>query len=102
MLCAASPGIGKQFHQWIPHIRERVTKLRETPKPKEVKEYFKKIYPSCGDDDITLLCNTFIDNHQKKMYLASKFPNIKYDEIEILSEIVTEEEIQQYEKDWGN
>jgi hypothetical protein len=26
MLCAASPGIGKQFHQWIPHIRDKVAR----------------------------------------------------------------------------
>ena len=44
LLCAAAPGLGKQFHQWIPHIKDRVSKLRESPKQKEVKEYFKKIY----------------------------------------------------------
>ena len=41
MLCSASPGMGKQFHQWIPHIRERVSKLKESPKTKEIKDYYK-------------------------------------------------------------
>ena len=44
----------------------------------------------------------FVDNHKKKMYLANRFPNLKYDEIELLSDIVTDEDINQYEKDFGN
>jgi hypothetical protein len=102
MLCAASPGIGKQFHQWIPHIRERVSRLLDSPKQKEIKEYFKKVYPKTNDGDITLLSEVFIDNHKKKMYLAKKFPELKFDEIELLSDLTTDEDIRQYEEDWGN
>jgi len=102
MLCSASPGIGKQFHQWIPHIRDRVSKLRESPKSKEIKDYFKKIYPKTSDGDVTLLSDVFIDNHQRKMYLGEKFPTLKYDEIEILSEIITDQDIKEYEKALGN
>ena len=102
LLCAAAPGIGKQFHQWIPHIKDRVSKLHESPKSKDIKEYFKKIYPTTDNNDISMLCEVFVDNHRKKMYLADKFPTIKYDEIELLSEIITDQDIEQYEKDWGN
>jgi len=102
MLCAASPGLGKQFHQWIPHIRERVTRLLDSPKQKEIKEYFKKIYPKTGDGDLTLLSEVYVDNHKKKMYLAKKFPELKFDEIELLSDLTTDEDIKQYEEDWGN
>jgi hypothetical protein len=102
MLCAASPGLGKQFHQWIPHIRERVTRLLDSPKQKEIKEYFKKIYPKTGDSDLTLLSEVYVDNHKKKMYLAKKFPELKFDEIELLSDLTTAEDIKQYEEDWGN
>jgi hypothetical protein len=102
MLCAASPGLGKQFHQWIPHIRERVTRLLDSPKQKEIKEYFKKIYPKTDDSDLTLLSEVYVDNHKKKMYLANKFPELKFDEIELLSDLTTDEDIKQYEKDWGN
>jgi hypothetical protein len=102
MLCAASPGLGKQFHQWIPHIRERVTRLLDSPKQKEIKEYFKKIYPKTGDSDLTLLSEVYVDNHKKKMYLAKKFPELKFDEIELLSDLTTDEDIKQYEEDWGN
>ena len=102
MLCAASPGIGKQFHQWIPHIRDRVSKLKESPKHKEIKDYYKKIYAKTSDDDLNLLSEAYVESHKRKMYLAERFPELKYDEIEILSGIITDEDIEDYEKDCGN
>jgi hypothetical protein len=102
MLCAASPGLGKQFHQWIPHIKERVSKLRESAKLKDTKEYYKKIYPKASDSDVTLISEAFVESHKRKVYLAEKFPNLKYDEIELLSDLVTDKDIKQYEEDSGN
>jgi hypothetical protein len=102
MLCSASPGMGKQFHQWIPHIRERVSKLKESPKTKEIKDYYKKIYPKSSDSDLNLVTEVFVDNHRKKMYIAAKFPEMKFDEIELLSEIITDEDIKKYEEAFGN
>jgi len=102
MLCSASPGLGKQFHQWIPHIKTNVSKLKETAKVKDVKEYFKKVYPKTSDSDLTELSQAFVENQKRRMYLAERFPNMKYDEIELLSDIVTDEDIKQYEKDSGN
>lgn len=102
MLCSASPGVGKQFHQWIPHIKDKVSKLKEKPKAKEIKEYFKKIYPRTSDSDLALMSEIYVDEHRKKMYLASKFPNLKFDEIETLSDLITDQDIEDYEKDWGN
>jgi hypothetical protein len=102
MLCSASPGVGKQFHQWIPHIKDKVAKLREKPKTKEIKEYYKKIYPRASDSDLTLLSEEYVDQHRKKMYLANKFPTLKFDEIETLSGIITDQDIEDYEQDWGN
>jgi hypothetical protein len=102
MLCAASPGIGKQFHQWIPHIRERVSKLKEQAKPKEVKEYFKKVYAKSSNDEINTVSEMFIENHRKKMYLAQNFPNMKYEDIEVLSDLITDEDISKRERALGN
>jgi hypothetical protein len=102
MLCSASPGMGKQFHQWIPHIRERISKLKESPKTKEIKDYYKKIYPKSSDSDLNLVTEVFVDNHRKKMYIAAKFPEMKFDEIELLSEIITDEDIKNYEEAFGN
>ena len=94
--------MGKQFHQWIPHIRERVTKLKESPKSKEIKDYFKKIYPKSSDSDLNAITEVFVDSHRKKMYLANKFPELKFDEVELLSELITDKDIEEYEKDLGN
>ena len=102
MLCSASPGLGKQFHQWIPHIKTNVSKLKETAKAKDVKEYFKKVYPKTSDSDLTELSHAFVENQKRRMYLAERFPNMKYDEIELLSELVTDQDIKQYEQDLGN
>lgn len=102
MLCAASPGIGKQFHQWIPHIREKVSKLKEKPKSKEIKDYYKKIYPKASASDLDLVTEVYVDNHAKKMYIANMFPAMKFEDIEVLSELITDEDIKAYEEACGN
>lgn len=102
MLCAASPGRGKQYHAWIPQIKDKVSKLKEPAKKTDVKEYFKKIYSHAAASDISLISDVFVKNHQRKMYLANKFPNMKYEDIETLSELITDEDIRVYEKDFGN
>jgi hypothetical protein len=102
MLCAASPGIGKQFHQWIPEIKLKVAKLQESASLKEIKEYFKKTYSKASDTDIEELSKTYIEQHKRKKYLAEAFPNLKLSDIEVLNEVVTDEEIKQYEMDRGN
>jgi hypothetical protein len=102
MLCAASPGLGSQFHQWIPNIKERVSKLQEPAKLKDIKEYYKKIYPKASNDDVSAVSEQFVIEHKKKCYLASKFPNMKFDDIELLSGLVTDKDIEEYERDSGN
>jgi len=102
MLCAASPGLGSQFHQWIPNIKERVSKLQEPAKLKDIKEYYKKIYPKASNDDVSAVSEAFVIEHKKKCYLASKFPNMKFDDIELLSDLVTDKDIEDYERDSGN
>lgn len=102
MLCASGLGQGKQFHQWIPHIREKVSKLKETAPVKEIKEYYAKIYPKESEQVHKQLAEVFVEEQKKKVYLAEKFSNLKYDEIEILNEIVSYQDIEQYEKDHGN
>jgi len=101
MLCAASPGIGKQFRQWIPSIKEKVTALKEPAKHKDIKEYFKKIYPKVSDQDINELATVFVEQQKRKVFLASQYPNMKFDEIELLSELITNSDIEQYERDSG-
>ena len=102
MLCAASPGIGKQFHQWIPHIRDKVAKLKETAKTKEVKEFYKKIYPKTDEKSLDEFVDAFVEDHKRKTYLAETFPNLKLDDIETLNALVTDEDIKHYERERGN
>lgn len=102
MLCASSPGLGKQFHQYIPEIKSKVAKLQENTTVKEIKEYFKKIYPRAQDNDLTDISQEFVKHHKKKKYLADVYPTLKLSDIEILSMFVTDEQIKQYEIDRGN
>jgi hypothetical protein len=76
--------------------------LKESPKTKEIKDYFKKVYPKSSDSDLNIISEVFVDNHKKKMYLANRFPELKFDEIELLSELVTDKEIEEYERKLGN
>lgn len=101
MLCAASPGIGKQFHKWIPHIRDRISKLIDNPKSKEIKDYFKKVYPNSSSQDIDIVTEVFLETHKKKKWLADQYPEMKFDEIELLADIITDDEIEQYKKSCG-
>lgn len=101
MLCASSPGIGKQFHQYIPHIRDKVATLREEAKNKEIIDYYKKIYKT-DIETLTELSNVYVVNQKRKVYLAKKFPHLKIDDIELLNELITDKEIEQYERDSGN
>ena len=102
MLCASSPGIGKQFHQWIPHLSDKIGKLREQAKVKDVKDYFKKIYPTANDKDLTEYSTEFTKQQNKKYYLAKQFPEMKLSDIETLSGLVSDADIEHYEEDRGN
>ncbi len=101
MLCASSPGIGKQFHQYIPHIRDKVATLREEAKNKEIIDYYKKIYKT-DTETLTELSNVYVINQKRKVYLAKKFPHLKIDDIELLNELISDKDIEQYERDSGN
>ena len=102
MLCASSPALGKQFHQWIPNISPKVSKLQTSAKIKDIKEYYKKIYPKAGVDDIDAVSEAFVVNQKRKLKLAELFPNMKITDIETLNETITDEQLKQYERDLGN
>lgn len=102
MLCAASPGLGKQFHQWIPHLSDKMSQLKERADAKSVKEYYAKIYPSASKDDIAEAADSYVTAQRHKFRLARLYPEMKLDEIELLSTLITEEQIDQYEKESGN
>ena len=102
MLCAASPGIGKQFHQWIPRISDKISLLVENANQADTKEYFKKIYPKENDQTISEISTEFVKNQKRKVVLAKIYPTLKIEDIELLSTILTDDEINQYARDSGN
>lgn len=101
MLCASSPGLGKQFHQWIPQLKNKVAQLKEPATVKDTSEYFKKIYKT-SDENCKELAKIFVTEQNKKVYLAKKFPEMKHTDIETLTNIISETDIEQYERDQGN
>ena len=102
MLCSASPKLGKQFRQWIPQISERVSKLKDNAKLTDIREYYSKIYPKADKELVDEISKLYVAEHKKKVYLAQKFPEMNFDDIEALSNFVTEDDIQKYEKEHGN
>jgi len=102
MLCAASPGMGKQFHQWIPHLNAKFGRLETKATKKDAKEYFEKIYKGASKEDITLITDAYVteQNHQYRM--SQLYPDMKIDDIVALSKIVTAEELDKYEAECGN
>lgn len=101
MLCAASPGMGKQFHQWIPHLQAGVTQLRTQAKKAEVVEYFKKIYSGMDTGAIEDAACWFVEKQNFKVKLAGHCPNLRLDDIETLSAVCTVEELAEYEEQSG-
>jgi hypothetical protein len=101
LLCSIGLGT-KQFHTWIPQIKERVSKLKEKPKYDDISQYYSKIYPKADSELIKQISEKFVEEYGRKVYLANKFPNLKIDEIEVLSKIVSHEDINKYEEQEGN
>ena len=102
MLCASTLGKGKQYHQWIPNLRPKVVKLLETATQKEINEYYSKLYPNTDQSLIKEISEEYVKQHTRKVYLAERFPNLKIEDIELLNDLVTNEEIKKYESDLGN
>ena len=102
MLCAASPNMGKQFHQYIPNISASVAKLKTSPKHKDIVEYYSKIYKNADKETIKAVATAFVEEHKTKKYLADVYPNLKLEDIETLSKLITQEDIDDYERQRGN
>jgi hypothetical protein len=102
MLCASGLGKGKQFHNYIPSIKDNVAALKEKATIKDTKEYYKKIYKNASDQDITEIAKIYVELQNRKYTLAKKFPELKLVDIDALSQIVTDDDILKYEAECGN
>jgi uncharacterized protein YeaO (DUF488 family) len=102
MLCAASPDMGKQFHQWLPHLNAKFGKLEAKATKKDAKEYFEKIYKGASKEDITLITEAYVTEQNHQYRLSELYPDMKIDDIRALSKIVTSAELDKYEAESGN
>lgn len=101
MLCAASPGIGKQFHSWIPHLNNKIATLREPAAKKDVKDYFGKV-SQLPPDVLEEVAVTYTETQRHEYRLAQMYPNMKLEDLRLLGALVTPEDVKQYETDSGN
>jgi hypothetical protein len=100
MLCSA--GIGsKQFHQWVPQIKDRVIKLKEKAKRDEIQDFYQKIYPNADKELLKQIADQYIYENKRKMFFAEEFPDLKIDDIEVLSAVISDDEIRRYEEEKG-
>lgn len=102
MLCSISPGLGKQFHQWIPNISAKIGDFKVAAKQKDVQDYFEKVYKNADKDDIKKVSAEFTKDQNHKFKLAKLYPSMKLDDVRILSQMVNEEDVQDYEERSGN
>jgi hypothetical protein len=89
MLCAISPGMGKQYHEWIYHLNSKIMSYGVDVSVDQLRNYFSKRHP-----DVDLL--EWIKNHQRKCLIARYNPTLKIDEIEILNTILTDRDMEDY------
>lgn len=101
MLCAASPGCGKQYHTYIPHLSQKIGKLQEQIKQKELVDYLKKVYKNESEEDIKSVAEIMTDVINTKVLLAEHYPELKIDDIAVLAQCVSDEDIKLYEKACG-
>lgn len=96
LLCSVSPGMGKQYRKWIPQLSKKFSNLEEPMKMKDAVEYLKKL--DISDKEIA---KELVVTQNREQYLASNFPHMKLADIKTLSKLITNEEIQAYERDKG-
>ena len=102
MLVAASPGMGKQFHQWIPHLSAKLGELKTEANKKEVKDYFTKVFAGASSNDIDDAATQYVTDQRHRVRLAKMFPQMKVSDIESLAQYVTTQDIDDYERESGN
>ena len=102
LFCASSVGKGKQYREYVPSLSIKVVKLQEKAKFDDVKKYFTKLHPNVDAELIDEISKLYTHQQHRKVCLAEKFPYLKLDEIDLLNELTTDDEIHKYEKDSGN
>lgn len=95
MLCASSPGMGKQFHVYIPHLSVAKTNFRESISLSEAREYFEKVGVSSAEVD------QYVEHQNRAVKIAKICESLNFDDISLLATVITDEEIEAYYRDSG-
>jgi hypothetical protein len=102
MLCAASPGMGKQYHQWVGGLSPKITSLREPAKLKDMRDWIEKSYGTkVSDEQKQTLAQSLTASQNRKHYLAQQYPHLKIEDIELLNLVTSNEEIERYRQESG-
>lgn len=101
MLCASSPGLGKQYRKWVPKLSDKVSQYKVAAKEKDYFEYYSKLYPSVPKEEMEQVASAATIEQNKRLKLATIFPNMKLVDIELMSKIITDEQIADYESQLG-
>ncbi len=103
MLCAASPGVGKQFHSWVGGMNTKITELREPAKLADFRDWVQKsVGGGITSDQVELIAKELLDKQHREYYLATQYPHLHRDDIETLGALTNDSEIQQHRRDSGN
>jgi len=102
MLCAGSPDMGKQYHKWIPHLNDKIGKLRDKAKQADVLDYFEKVFKNEDKATIKLYASEFTKQQNHKYRLAKMHPEMKLEDLELLSEITSGADVDDYDTQAGN
>ena len=101
MLCSISPNMGKQFHQWIPHLSNKISELKTASKSKDYADYLSKVYNTADTVTIRDISDELSAEQNKKYRLAQLFPSMKLADIDLLAKHVTDKELLEYERECG-
>ncbi len=102
MLCASGLGKGKQYHSYIPSIKDSVASLKDKASLKDIKEYYSKIYKNADSDIINELAELYTTLQNKKYEINKRFPELKLQDIDTLSQLITENDLLKYDAESGN
>lgn len=101
MLCAGSPGLGKQFHQWLGGQSPRIAAYREPVKPKEASDWVDKNYGQYSEEQRKSIAAAYLQDQHTKVYLCQQYPHLKLQDIEVLHAILSDQEISQHREATG-
>lgn len=99
MLCASSPGIGRQRRKWLSHIKNGVISLKECAKFKDMREYWVKNLGNTNTKEIDEFTQNWVDKQNRGVYLANQYTNLKLNDIDTLNAILSDEEIEKHKED---